>query len=89
MANEVERRPLLRRSEVPAYVAEKHGVPVAKCTLDKLASIGGGPPMRYFGRIPVYDPDAIDAWVLEKLSGPVRSAPQRKGRPQGRECPSA
>lgn len=77
MPNDLEKRPPLRRSEVPAYVAEKHGVPVAKATLDKLASIGGGPPMRYFGRIPVYDIDALDAWVMEKLSPPVHSTSER------------
>ena len=35
----------LRRSEVPAYLMEKHGIPIAVATLNKLASIGGGPAM--------------------------------------------
>jgi hypothetical protein len=70
-------RPRLRRSEVPTYLMEKHGVPIAVATLNKLASIGGGPAMEYFGRIPTYAPDALDAWVEQRLSKPVRSTAER------------
>lgn len=70
-------RPLLRRAEVPEYVKENHGVIIASATLSKWASIGGGPPMRYFGRIPMYAPDDLDTYVREKLSAPVRSTAER------------
>lgn len=70
-------RPRLRRSEVPAYLMQKHGVPIAKKTLDKLASIGGGPDMEYFGRVPTYTPEALDAWVEQRLSKPVASTAER------------
>lgn len=70
---ETLQRPRLRRSEVPAYLMKKHGVPIAKKTLDKLASIGGGPEMEYFGRVPTYTPEALDAWVEQRLSKPVGS----------------
>ncbi len=71
-------RPRLRRSEVPAYLLEKHGIPVAFKTLNKLASIGGGPVMQYSGRIPLYHVDDLDAWAQERLTKPVRSTADRR-----------
>lgn len=70
-------RPRLRRSEVPAYMLEKHGIPVALATLNKLATIGGGPKMQYAGRIPLYTPQALDAWAASRLSKPVGSTSER------------
>lgn len=70
-------RPRLRRSEVPAYLLEKHGIPIAIATLNKLASIGGGPEMQYAGRIPLYTPEALDKWAASRLSAPVDSTAGR------------
>lgn len=70
-------RPRLRRSEVPAYLMEKHGIPIAVATLNKLASIGGGPAMQYAGRIPLYRPEDLDAWAEQRLSAPVASTAER------------
>lgn len=70
-------KPRLRRNEVPAYLAEKHGIPIAVATLNKLASIGGGPAMQYVGRIPLYRPEDLDAWAADRLSAPVRSTAER------------
>ena len=70
-------RPRLRRSEVPAYLIEKHGIPIAVATLNKLASIGGGPTMQYAGRIPLYRPEDLDAWAEQRLSVPVASTAGR------------
>ncbi|RWE11557.1 MAG: hypothetical protein EOS61_15620 [Mesorhizobium sp.] len=70
-------RPRLRRSEVPEYMLRKHGIPVAQSTLNKLASIGGGPEMQYAGRIPLYTPEALDAWAASRLSKPVTSTAGR------------
>jgi hypothetical protein len=70
-------RPRLRRSEVPEYLLGKHGIPIAIATLNKMASIGGGPAMRYAGRIPLYDVEDLDAWAAERLSKPVRSTAER------------
>lgn len=70
-------RPRLRRSEVPAYLAEKHGIPIAVATLNKLASVGGGPLMTYAGRIPLYHVDDLDAWADQRLSKPVASTAER------------
>lgn len=71
-------RPRLRRSEVPAYLLEKHGIPIALATLNKLASIGGGPAMRYAGRIPLYDVEDLDRWAADRLSQPVTSTSGKK-----------
>lgn len=70
-------RPRLRRTEVPAYLMEKHGIPVAVATLNKLASIGGGPLMTYSGRIPLYHVDDLDTWAEQRLSKPVGSTSER------------
>jgi hypothetical protein len=70
-------RPRLRRKEVPAYLAEKHGIPIAVATLNKLATIGGGPPMQYVGRIPLYHVDDLDKWASVRLSRPVSSTSDR------------
>lgn len=70
-------RPRLRRKEVPAYLAEKHGIPIAVATLNKLATIGGGPPMQYVGRIPLYHVDDLDKWAAEKLGKLVHSTSER------------
>lgn len=66
-------RPRLRRSEVPEYLLEKHGIPIALATLNKLATVGGGPAMRYAGRIPLYDVEDLDRWAADRLSGRVTS----------------
>ncbi|WP_373413692.1 hypothetical protein [Ensifer aridi] len=66
-------RPRLRRSEVPEYLLEKHGIPIALATLNKMATIGGGPAMRYAGRIPLYDVEDLDRWAANRLSQPVTS----------------
>ncbi|MBW9058326.1 hypothetical protein [Agrobacterium pusense] len=70
-------RPRLRRAEVPAYLLAKHGIPIALNTLNKMATVGGGPAMRYAGRIPLYDVIDLDKWAEERLSGPVSSTSGR------------
>jgi len=70
-------RPRLRRSEVPTYLLDKFGIPVALATLNKLASIGGGPAMQYCGRIPLYNIEDLDRWASERLSKPVASTAEK------------
>ena len=67
----------LRRNQAAEYLKERYGQGSPR-TLAKLASIGGGPEMVYAGRIPLYTPDALDAYALSKLSGPVRSTSERR-----------
>lgn len=73
-------RPRLRRKDIPDYLAEKHGIDIAVATLNKLATIGGGPETQYAGRIPLYHVDAFDTWAAVKLSAPVRSTSERSAR---------
>lgn len=73
----INERPRLRRSEVPEYLLDKHGIPIALATLNKLATIGGGPAMRYAGRIPLYDVEDLDRWAANRLSQPVTSTSEK------------
>lgn len=69
--------PRIRRADVPAYLQQKHGIPIALATLNKMATVGGGPAMRYAGRIPLYDITDLDKWAEERLSRPVTSTSGR------------
>jgi hypothetical protein len=62
----------LRRKEAGEYLKSKYGHGSAR-TLAKLATLGGGPIFRRFGRIVVYDPTDLDAWAKSRLSAPLRS----------------
>jgi len=61
-----------RRREAAEYIRER-GIPISASTLAKYACLGGGPEMRYFGRIPLYEIAALDAWVAHRMSAPRRS----------------
>jgi len=62
-----------RRDDAADYVQKKYGIPCTKQALAKYAVVGGGPEFRKIGRWPVYEDAALDAWVAERLSKPVRS----------------
>lgn len=60
------------RREAADYLTAK-GLPTSWRTLQKLATVGGGPLYRIYGRVAVYtDPD-LDSYVESKLSAPRRS----------------
>jgi hypothetical protein len=73
----------LRRKAASEYLHEAHGVERAPGTLAKLAVTGGGPAFRRVGRVPLYDPVDLDAWIKSKLSPRMRStseaAPEQAG----------
>lgn len=71
-------RPRIRRADVPAYLAEKHGIDVKASTLAKWATVGGGPSMQYSGRIPLYSLKDLDAWADARLSKTVRSTSEER-----------
>jgi excisionase family DNA binding protein len=50
-------RPKLRTREAAAYTG------LAKSTLEKLRVHGGGCPYMRVGRVVVYDPNELDAWL--------------------------
>lgn len=63
---------LLRRSEAAHHISEKH-FPCSPRTLAKLAVIGGSPPFRKAGRIPLYAVSDLDEWARGKLGPRVSS----------------
>jgi len=62
----------LSRKEASAYLQAK-GLPCAPATLAKLATIGGGPNFRKWGRKVTYSPADLDAWISKRLSDPKSS----------------
>jgi hypothetical protein len=70
---------LLRRQALAEALTEA-GFPTAPATLATKASRGGGPPARWYGRIPLYRwGDALD-WAQSRLSEPFRSTSERDAR---------
>jgi hypothetical protein len=64
----------MRRAPAAEYIREKWGIPCAPKTLANWFVYGGGPPVRKAGRIPLYDPAAIDAWAAALLTPPLKSS---------------
>ena len=69
----METKRFINRAEAADYLTGQ-GLPVAKTTLQKLVTVGGGPAFRRFGKYAVYSTDDLDAWAQEKLSAPRHSA---------------
>jgi hypothetical protein len=81
----------IRRRKASAYLIEKYGFG-AERTLAKGVVTGDTPEFHKAGRIVLYTREALDAWALSKIRGPVRStsesdphndAPRKRGRPAG------
>jgi hypothetical protein len=68
-------RAFIRRREAAEYLASI-GLPIAFNTLQKLATTGGGPVFRKFGRWPVYRREDLEAWARSRLSKPKASTSQ-------------
>ncbi len=69
----MENKRFINRTQASEYLANQ-GLQVAKTTLQKLATIGGGPVYHRFGKFAVYKTDDLDAWASAKLSGPRHSS---------------
>jgi hypothetical protein len=74
----------LSRREAPRYLKDDWGITRAASTLARLASVGGGPVYKKFGRAVVYDIADLDAWVEARISAPMRSTSDATGRSEGR-----
>ncbi|MBI1415761.1 MAG: DNA-binding protein [Limimaricola sp.] len=57
----------LTRPEAAAYLTAR-GFPVAKATLQKYATVGGGPVYRRFGNRVLYLASDLDTWAQSKLT---------------------
>ena len=82
----------LRRKAASQYLEEKYGIHRAPATLAKLAVVGGGPPFRRDGRIPLYSVDDLDRWATSRLGALMRSTsdgatPTLKTTPQSQDVP--
>jgi hypothetical protein len=62
----------LTRPEAAEYLTAR-GLIVSKSTLQKWATIGGGPQYRRFGNRAVYVAADLDAWADAKLTAPQHS----------------
>ncbi len=71
----------LRRREVAEYLT-RAGYRISEATLSTLATRGGGPPMTYWGRLPLYDRHAVLAWAKARAGDPVASTAERRARNQ-------
>ena len=55
-----------------------NGFPTGKGTLQKLASVGGGPPYRRYGNKALYIPSDLLAWAEARLTSPQTNTSQVK-----------
>jgi len=62
----------LSRSEASEFLTSQ-GTPVASKTLQKYASLGGGPTYQKFGNRALYTEQSLLKWVNEKISAPIKS----------------
>ena len=60
-------RRYLTRPEAAFYLSG-HGFPVTKNTLQKFATIGGGPEYSIFGNRALYTTENLDAWAEARLT---------------------
>lgn len=71
----------LDRLQASEYIT-RLGLPLAKTTLQKFATLGGGPVYRRFGRKAVYLTADLDSWIAQKLTAPRQSTSTSvEGRP--------
>ena len=75
-------RAFLSRAEAAEYV-RSHGLPLARGTLQKYATTGGGPRYHKFGQRCVYRREDLDAWMETKLGRPVTSSSNAEAIPDG------
>ena len=68
----IESKKYLTRIEAALYV-EKQGLPLSKNTLQKYATVGGGPKFFKFGHRVVYSRGDLNTWISDKLGKSVAS----------------
>ena len=71
---EAKMKERLTRQEAAEYLTEVLGTPVSFKTLQKYATVGGGPRYQKFGRRVVYAHDWLREWTESKMSRPVYSS---------------
>jgi hypothetical protein len=66
------------RREAADYLTVQRGLRISRNTLQKMATLGGGPPYRVFGTRAVYEKADLDDWAAAKLSGKRASTSDRR-----------
>ena len=64
----------LTRKEAAEYLTEVLGTPVSFKTLQKYATVGGGPRYQKFGRRVVYTQEWLREWTESKMGQQVYSS---------------
>jgi hypothetical protein len=62
----------LTRQEAASYLSRR-GLLVTKNTLQKFATVGGGPEYSIFGNRALYTAESLDAWAEARLSASRKS----------------
>ena len=62
----------LTRHEAASYLSER-GLLISKNTLQKFATVGGGPDYSIFGNRALYTPQNLDSWAETRLSASRKS----------------
>lgn len=65
----METQKYLSRAEAAGF-CKSRGMPVAKNTLQKYATTGGGPKYRKFGNRALYTETDLSEWIESRLSEP-------------------
>lgn len=66
------KKKFLTRPEAAEYLTGS-GLPISKNTLQKFASVGGGPLYVLFGSRALYRTADLDLWAIERIGAPRRS----------------
>jgi hypothetical protein len=77
---------LLRRKQLAEALCVA-GFPIAVATLSTMASRGGGPPFRLWGRTPLYHWGCALAWAEGRLSEPRSSTSEAVAAQPARSAP--
>jgi hypothetical protein len=78
-ATEPVSKPKLRRAQLPEHFRRNGLPPLSLSYINKLASLGEGPPIAMiWNRICLYDPDESLAWLQEKVEEQTKAARERQ-----------
>ena len=69
----------MRAPEAARYLKENYGLG-SKRSLDKLATVGGGPKFHKADRARIYTPEELDTYALARI-GPAQSSTAENTRP--------
>jgi hypothetical protein len=79
---------LFRRKSAAEALTEA-GFPISPDTLATMNTRGGGPPVEYWGRIPLYRWGPMIGWARSRLTGPVRNSSEAADARRSRSAAEA